>query len=160
MSRLLSEPADEALIDVLMIATDAGHLLVPNVCVAEVLPWRRPSERPAVPPWYRGELEWRDRRVALVDYALLDAEGEQASSPHGAGACQVVLNRIRPDTPVAFYALVAGALPRLLHLAAEDLERSDDGGAADLMAVQVGTELARIPDLEALEQLVARFAPV
>lgn len=45
--------------------------LVPNDCVAEILPWRRVKPMPGMPRWCLGTLVWRGQTVVVVDFSCL-----------------------------------------------------------------------------------------
>lgn len=128
------------------------QLLLPSVCIAEIMPWRRIKTLQQVPAWCLGLLGWRGESVPVVHFESLNADQGQEGAP---GRCLVVMNRTDSGTS-PFYALVAEGLPRLLQLSDDDL--SDDeqrAGAAEARVVRLGTEIASIPDLAFVEAQVA-----
>lgn len=136
-----------------MIPTPGACLLLPNICVAEIVPWRRIKVLPDTPTWCMGFLSWRGRMLSVVNFnSLNDVEIPKEVSAR----CLVVMNRARTREGPAFYALASNGLPRMLQLLEDDLSNADEGlGVADVMKVEVGTEIATIPNLAYVEQEVA-----
>lgn len=135
-----------------MIPLANSNLLLPNVCIAEILPWRRIKALQSVPDWLSGILGWRGETVPVVNFELLN---EHPQSRVANGRCLVVMNRASGSRGPDFYALIAEGLPRLLQVAAEDLVAQDDAAGPYASAhVQLGTETAVIPDLEHVERQI------
>jgi len=138
-----------------IIPTIGAQLLLPNVCVAEIMPWRRVKPLPSAPAWCSGLVGWRGRTVPVIHYAGF----ADASAPAAATArCLVIMNRSRNSSGPAFYAVAATGLPRMLQLVDDDLLNADvELGSADVMQLQVGTELATIPNLGYVEDKIAEL---
>ena len=136
-----------------MIPTHQVQLLLPNVCVAEIMPWRRIKTLKDAPAWCIGLLGWRGQTVPVVHYAsFADPTIEAPAMPR----CLVVMNRARTSKGPAFYALAAVGLPRMVQLVADDLQNAEvELGVADVMQVHVGTEQATIPNLAFIEEQLA-----
>ena len=135
-----------------VIPASGRQLLLPNVCVAEIMPWRRIKLLDDGPAWCLGYMGWRGLTLPVVHYAGFTDDTRLNHTPR----CLVVMNRARTERGVEFYALVADALPRMVQLVEEDL--TTEGGQlgnADAMNVSFGTEAATIPDLEYVETQVA-----
>ncbi|MBT8767731.1 chemotaxis protein CheW [Metapseudomonas boanensis] len=127
------------------------NLLVPNVALAELIPYRAPQPTPGLPAWMLGQVAWRDLRLPLLSFEA--AAGGQAAV--GPGARVAVLNALGGRPHVKFLALLLQGIPRSLKLE-EDLPRTNAPLAAlELDAVQLGLDVAKIPDLVALEQMLA-----
>jgi chemosensory pili system protein ChpC len=144
-----NEPSE---LSCILIPLRDAQLLLPSVCVAEIMPWRRIKTLQEVPAWCLGLLGWRGESVPVVHFESLNESQGQQGAP---GRCLVVMNRTGSGAS-PFYALVAEGLPRLLQLSDDDI--SDDeqrAGAAEARIVRVGTETASIPDLAFLESQVA-----
>lgn len=132
-----------------LIPTPGPQLLLPNVCIAEIVPWRRIKVLEDGPSWCMGHVGWRGQNVPVVHYPSFG--DPQVASP-GSARCLVIMNRARNPAGPAFYALAAIGLPRMLQLAQEDLHNLDvELGVADVMQVRVGTEAATIPNLGYIE---------
>ena len=55
-----------------MIPLQETNLLLPNICVAEILPWRRVSSIEEAPKWCLGMLEWRGEVIPVVRFERMD----------------------------------------------------------------------------------------
>jgi len=139
-----------------LIPAPGVQLLLPNVSVAEIMPWRRIKELPDGPQWCMGHVAWRGQEVPVVHYASF---ADETSPTPTTARCLVVMNRARSVGGAPFYALAADGLPRILQLIDDDLHSLDAKlGAADVMHVRVGTEAAVIPDLAFIERAVAELS--
>jgi len=133
------------------------QLLLPNVTIAEILPWRRVKPLADAPDWCLGVLGWRGEAIPVVRYELLN---NSINAVRRAGRCMIVMNRARLAGGLPFYALAAEGLPRLLQLEDEDLENLPRRlGPAETVAVKVGTENAAIPNLDFIEEKVRSLRP-
>ncbi|HEY5679390.1 MAG TPA: chemotaxis protein CheW [Pseudomonadales bacterium] len=138
-----------------MIPLQETNLLLPNICVAEILPWRRVSSIEDAPKWCLGMLEWRGEVIPVVRFERMgDASVEDAEE----GRCLIVMNRSRTIEGLPFYALAAEGLPRIVQLTAEDMANVPTNlGVSETMALRVGSEPAIIPNLQYLEVQVANL---
>ena len=143
-------------ISCVMIPTLGAQLLLPNVSIAEIVPWRRIRTLADGPAWCLGFVGWRGQKVPVVDYAGFDVEAARNAK---SARCLVVMNRARNPSGPAFYALAAAGLPRMLQLEGDDLQNLDAKlGVADVMQVQVGTEAATIPNLAYIEDCLSSLS--
>ncbi len=142
-----------------LIPTHGAQLLLPNVSIAEIVPWRRIKTMPEGTAWCMGFVGWRGQNVPVVHYAGFDADIHAGKeTPPSSARCLVVMNRARNPSGPAFYALAAIGLPRMLQLLEDDLQNLDASlGLADVMQVQVGTEAAIIPNLAYIEDCLAQL---
>ena len=139
-----------------LIPTPGPQLLLPNVSIAEIVPWRRIKLLDDGPAWCMGHVGWRGQNVPVVHYPGFD---DSPDAPPRSARCLVVMNRARNQAGPAFYALTAIGLPRMLQLAPEDLHNLDvELGIADVMQVRVGTEAATIPNLGFIEDRLAELS--
>ncbi|AEF20311.1 MULTISPECIES: chemotaxis protein CheW [Pseudomonas] len=126
-------------------------LLLPNVAVAELIPYRAPPAMAGMPDWFLGQVAWRDLSLPLLSFEA--ASGGQPVV--GSGARIAILNALGGRANVKFIALLVQGIPRSLRVT-EDLPRADAALAPlELAAVKVDDAVLRIPDLEGLEQLLA-----
>ncbi|NOX49361.1 MAG: chemotaxis protein CheW [Gammaproteobacteria bacterium] len=152
MSNLAEAVANEVNeLSCVLIPAEGEQLLLPNVCVAEIVPWRRIKEVSATPSWCMGFVGWRGQNIPVIHYRGFS---EQSESP-GAARCLVVMNRARHSTGPAFYGIAAVSLPRMLQLVGEDLVNQEaELGIADALKVTLGTDHATIPNLSFIEDRV------
>ena len=136
-----------------LIPLDGAHLLLPNISVAEILPWRRVKALNDGPDWCLGLLGWRGETIPVVRFEVLNGGDNTARR---AGRCMIVMNRARTANGLPFYAIAAEGLPRMLQLTADDLSNESGRlGPAESVAVRLGTESAVIPNLDFLESQIA-----
>lgn len=138
-------------ISCVVIPTGNSVLLLPNVCVAEILPWRRIKPLADQPDWCLGLLGWRGESVPVVSFDRFNGDPNGPDS----GRCLVVMNRARRESGRAFYAFVAQGLPRILQLADDDVvNQAGDLRNAEAIRAKVGTEPVIVPKLSVIEDAV------
>ncbi|MCZ6617800.1 MAG: chemotaxis protein CheW [Gammaproteobacteria bacterium] len=138
-----------------LIPLNAGNLLLPNVCMAEILLWRRIKILKDAPDWCLGLLGWRGQAIPVVRFELLNKPGAEGGKT---GRCIIVMNRASSNDGFAFYALAAEGLPRMVQLTNDDLSNEPGKrGPGEVMAVKLGTESAIIPNLDFIESNVRKL---
>lgn len=126
------------------------YLLLPNVAIAELVAYRPPLAIEGQPAWHLGQISWRDQCLPLLDFeAACDAPVVR-----GEGARIVILNAIG-DSDRRFIALLIQGIPRSCRLDAQLSYVDLPLARFELAAVQVGEVVARVPDIERLEGLLA-----
>lgn len=154
MAAVMSEELNE--LSCVLIPLDGTQLLLPNVSVAEILPWRRVKVLKDTPDWCLGLLGWRGETIPVIRFEAMNGDG---AATRKAGRCMIVMNRARSSNGLPFYALAAEGLPRMLQLTADDLSnQSGRLGPAESVAVKLGTESAVIPNLDFIETRIAELA--
>ena len=137
-----------------VIPVDGTQLLLPNVCVAEILPWRRIKPGADEPAWCMGFTSWRGQVLPVLNYAGFANPTQRTLTAR----CLVVMNRSQKADGQAFYALAGETLPRMVQLVGEDLTPKKDAlGPADALHVSLGSEAAVVPNLEFIEGAVAKL---
>ena len=122
--------------------TQGAQLLLPGVCIAEVLPWRRVKPLADAPDWCLGVLGWRGKVVPTIRFEQLHRAASQVPA---AGRCLVVMNRTQSNVGVPFYALAAAGLPRMVQLTGDDLGVADKpSGKAVAQVVRVFPKIAPV----------------
>jgi len=156
LNKMAARVANEANeLSCIVIPLEDTQLLLPNVCVAEILPWRRVRALSETPAWCLGLLGWRGEMVPVVRFETLNGKPGPARK---AGRCMVVMNRACNAKGLPFYALAVEGLPRLVQLTSEDLaSESARLGPAETAVVKLGTETAVIPNLNMIETAVAKL---
>jgi chemosensory pili system protein ChpC len=134
------------------------NVLLPSVSVAEVNNYQMPKELPDTPEWLLGTIKWRDQTVPVVSLEVLCGEKVPANLVYSR---IIIINSIRHESPIRFYAMVAAGLPRLI--------RFDAGAAADMeistldalqCRVTVNYETAVIPDLDYIQGLLEQHRDI
>lgn len=142
-------------IDCAVIPIHQTSLLVPNVSIAEITPWRRLRPKPDTPSWHLGTLAWRGMQVPVVSYEILNDAPDLVLPPNEPNACLLIMNRSRPSDEFKFYGLAAQALPRLLRVADDELvQQGPAQHSAEAYRVRLGTEDAIVPKLSMVEGLI------
>jgi chemosensory pili system protein ChpC len=128
------------------------NMLLPSASVAEVNNYQMPKELPDTPEWLLGTITWRDQTVPVISLEVLCGENMPANLVYSR---IMIVNSIRPESPVRFYAIVAAGLPRLI--------RFDEGAATDVeistldalqCRITINHETAVIPDLDYIQGLL------
>ena len=142
-------------ISCLIIPVGETNLLLPNVTVAEILPWRKIKKWAAAPHWCIGLLNWRGETVPVIRYEKLNDTNASAE----AGRCLLIMNRTQPGSAREFYGLAVDGLPRLVRLGSDDFKNcSNDLKVADAAHLQIGLETATVPRLSYIEEQVSMLA--
>ncbi|ERI52879.1 chemotaxis protein [Pseudomonas sp. EGD-AK9] len=150
MSQAVAAQNSAANLTGLLVPLADRTLLLPNVAVAELIPYRVPQVSEGMPAWFLGQIAWRDLRLPLLSFEA--ASGGQAQIAGGARVA--VLNALGGRPKVKFIALLVQGIPRSLKVAS-DLAAADVVLAPlELGAARVGEDVVRIPDLIGLEQLL------
>lgn len=134
----------------LLIPMVGRPLLLPNVAVAEIVPWQEPQPLDGKPQWLLGEINWRGVNIPVLALELMnDPELDDAAR----GNRLAVLNGVG-QSKRDFYAISVQGIPRLVRVFPDELGNEQDASeerAYDLH-VQVSGERAVIPDLAAVER--------
>lgn len=124
------------------------HLLLPNVAVAELIDYQDCSAEPGAPEWYLGPISWRERTLPLLSFEAACGGRTRV----GGRARIVVLNALGGRHDVRFIALLTQGIPRSCKVDSQLSYVDVPLTELELAAVQVGDTVARIPDLQGLEQ--------
>lgn len=142
-----------------LVPTGSLRLLLPNTIVAEVISQPEHESLPGAPDWLLGRIAWRGWRVPLVAFAKLTGSGEGDTEL----AVRVAVLKAPGDNPqLPFIAVLTRGFPRLTTVNAELVIPTHDGHALPqgvAAKVLVRDDVAVIPDLESIEQEVARYLP-
>lgn len=126
-------------------------LLLPNVAVAELIPYRAPQVSDGMPDWFLGQIAWRDLRLPLLSFEA--ASGGQAVV--NSGSRVAVINALGGRPMVKFLAVLVQGIPRSIKVEASLARAEAVLAPLELDAVQLGDAVLKIPDLIGLEQKLA-----
>ena len=141
MSQTVISQDAESLTGLLMPLADR-MLLVPNVAVAELIPYRAPQAVQGMPAWFLGQVQWRDLSLPLLSF---EAASSGEPQPVGSAARVAVLNAVGGRDHVKFIALLVQGIPHSIKVDAS-LARADvELAPLELDAVNLGDMQARIP---------------
>jgi chemosensory pili system protein ChpC len=139
----------------LLIPLTDKQLLLPNVTVAEIIPYRAPTVISDHAGWLLGQLEWRNVYIPVLSYEMLGG----ASMPSIEGARLAVINGTGSNRNLPFYAILIQGIPKLTHVKEDDIVTVEamHSGTYDQMAVSLFDEQAMIPNLEMIENELLRY---
>ncbi|WP_095146100.1 chemotaxis protein CheW [Pseudomonas sp. Irchel s3b6] len=125
-------------------------LILPNVAVAELIDYQPGAFDLDSPPWYLGQVNWRDRKIPLLSFE--SACGQKTVI--GERARIVVLNTLSGRPNLKFIALLVQGIPRSYKLDSQLSYVDVPLCSLEKAAVQVADQVAKVPDLLALEELL------
>ncbi len=124
-------------------------LVLPNVAVAELIGYQYGQPAPDRPAWHLGHITWRTQLLPLISFEA--ACGAPAVvSEH---ARIVVLNAVG-DSPLRFIGLLVQGVPRSCRLDSQLSYVDVPLAPLEIAAVQIGEQVAKVPDLCGLERLL------
>lgn len=154
----MSEPARE--LYSLLIPLRQERLLLPRMCVAEVIAFAEP-ERPAagLPDWFLGAIEWNGRQLPVLALDTGDSAAAEPRSRRRARTRIVVLHALSEALPGGYYGILTQGFPQLVRVNRDVLSCEPDTGWPDpdamLCRARMIHEYPLIPNLEELERRVA-----
>ena len=141
----------------LLIPVYGKSLIVPNVVVAEVVPGQTATPVGKAPAWLLGAIGWRGMTIPVISY---EASRGDPMVPPDATSQLVIVNTLSGSKAVPFYALVSRGIPRLRTVDEESLLESEQEmgvSRGELCHATLDGAPVVIPDLDALENLIARY---
>lgn len=130
-------------------------ILLPNVSVAEIAPISEVTPQENAPHWYLGDFIWREERVPLLSFEVLNGEPKDGVHQRTRFA---VLNSTGLSDDLPFFAIVTQGIPRLARVNEEEIrERDGDKKPFELMYVSWAGEDAVIPDIGRMEQALLDY---
>jgi chemosensory pili system protein ChpC len=149
---------DEELYSLLVPLADE-RLIVPRACVAEVVRYTPPVKNEGAYDWMLGTIGWNGRDLPVV--AFEGAIGKDVPAPTGRTRVVVFYSttgRVRPG----FFGILTQGFPQLVRVNREVLQLDSTVGWAEgapvLCRVKMINEFPLIPNLEALEEMIATDA--
>ena len=151
MSQSLSKTNTPDQVDCLLIPLKDKNLLLPNVTVAEIIPFSHLLTTASGVDWILGRIDWRGTPVPVMCYEMLNNQPAPAPNPNARFA---VINGIGNNARMPFYAMLIQGIPRLVHIAENDIQEVEamNMGPYDQSAVTLNGENAMIPDLDQVEK--------
>ncbi|OPK10578.1 chemotaxis protein CheW [Pseudomonas sp. VI4.1] len=126
------------------------HLILPNVAVAELIDYQPGTFDLDAPPWFLGRVAWRNRQIPLLSFE--SACGNKIVI--GERARIVILNALGGLPELKFIALLVQGIPRSYKLDSQLSYVDVPLCSLEQAAVQIGEQVAKVPDLLALEALL------
>ncbi|HMB72066.1 MAG TPA: chemotaxis protein CheW [Gammaproteobacteria bacterium] len=144
----------------LLIPLREERLLVPRICIAEVIAFADAPERPPgeFPDWFVGTVEWSGRRVPVV---TLDGDHGTGSEKRRGRRRIVIFHALTQKLAGRYYGVLTQGFPQLVRVNREVLTADGDyTPPADrpiLCRVRMIHEFPVIPDFEGLEDMIAEL---
>lgn len=140
----------------LLIPVGGKQLVLPNVAVAEIIPFIEPISEDDVPTWYLGRFIWRNTQVPLVSFEAINDE-PFASRSHNRRIA--ILNNVIGDPTLPFCGILTEGLPRLMRLLPDEIANDEESivGPAEIGRVLVNGERASIPNVVYIQHQLLRL---
>jgi chemosensory pili system protein ChpC len=141
----------------LLIPLRVERLLVPRMCVAEVIAFADATRNreAELPDWYLGTIDWNNRRVPVVSF---DGPMPEERKGRRNRTRVVVFHAITPEVRGGFYGILTQGFPQLVRVNPDVLGLDTEQGlAADFPALcraRMIHEYPLIPDVERLEHMI------
>ena len=142
----------------LLIPLREERLLVPRMCVAEVIAFveTRDAAGCDVPDWYLGTVDWNGRALPVVSF---DGSRPDDPSAKKRGRTRVVVFHGITGRLNGYYGILTQGFPQLVRVnpdaLMQDGERPIAATQPALCRVRMVHEFPLIPDVERLESMVA-----
>jgi chemosensory pili system protein ChpC len=144
----------------LLIPLRDERLLVPRICVAEVIALAESPDLGSddVPDWYAGTVAWNGRRLPVI---MLDRSPGELESKRNRRRI-VVFHGITPYLKGRFYGVLTQGFPQLVRVnpdvLAADPDFEPEPQRPILCRARMIHEYPLIPDLERIEEMVAALS--
>ena len=139
----------------LLIPLHAERLVVPRVCVAEVIRYHAPSGDDQPSGWFRGMIKWNNKAIPVVSFEMLCGQPFSVTS----GRTRLVVVNPLDTVGCPHYGLLAEGFPQMVKVNREvvvlDSAYQVPPNAPILCRISMPKEQALIPDLEVIEQRIA-----
>ena len=140
----------------LLIPLQNKLLLLPNVSVAELIPFKKPvpATKTKTPDWHLGTLSWRGVSVPVISFEVLNGDTAAELDDDTRIA---VFNEAGDSEKLPFFAMVTRGIPRSIKITAVDVVKNNEKvGPAEVMAVTVQGEQAIIPNVDFIEKAILK----
>ena len=155
----MTEPEAKELYS-LLIPLRGERLLVPRMCVAEVIAFADTARHrdAAAPDWYLGAIEWNNRRIPVVSF---DGPTGDERKSRRSRARVVVFHAITREVKGGYYGILTQGFPQLVRVNPDvlglDTEQPVPEGVPALCRARMIHEYPLIPDVERLEHMLAEL---
>ena len=132
------------------------RLIIPRACVAEVVRFTAPDRREGSQNWMLGTINWSGRALPVI--AFEGAIGKDVPATTGRTRV-VVFYSSTGKLKTGFFGIITQGFPQLVRVNREVLKLdSTEGwpeGAPVLCRVKMINEFPLVPNLEAIEEMIA-----
>ena len=142
----------------LLIPLKGERLLVPRMCVAEVIAFADTvrNAEDEHPDWYLGTIEWNNRRLPVVSFDDPDQDERRSKRSR---ARVVVFHAITQELKGGYYGVLTQGFPQLVRVNPDvlglDTEQPLPARQPVLCRARMINEYPLIPDVERIERMIA-----
>src|SRR5690606_17744686 len=143
----------------LLIPLRQERLLVPRMCVAEVIAFAETQRviGDDIPDWYIGTVDWNGRRLPVISFD--GARADDAVSKKRGRTRIVVFHAITRGLKGGYYGILTQGFPQLVRVNEDVLTVDREWTGSDdqpvLCRVRMIHEYPLVPDVERLEEMLA-----
>jgi len=146
----------------LLIPLETERLLVPRMCVAEVIAFAEAekSREREYPDWYLGTIDWNGRRLPVVSFEggpRRDAERKRSRTR------VVVFHAVTDALKGGYYGVLTQGFPQLVRVNRDVLGVDHEQGLPErlpaICRARMIHEYPLIPDVEQIEQMIGALPP-
>ena len=144
----------------LLIPLRTERLLVPRMCVAEVIAFAETvrDRETETPDWFLGTVDWNGRRLPVVSF---DGPGLEERRTKRGRTRVVVFHALTEELRGGYYGILTQGFPQLVRVNADvlsvDTEQPLPPGQPVLCRARMIHEYPLIPDVERLERMIAEL---
>jgi chemosensory pili system protein ChpC len=141
----------------LLVPLRVERLLVPRMCVAEVIPLAdlARNRETELPDWFLGTVEWNNRRVPVVSF---DGPIPEERKGKRNRTRVVIFHAITAEVRGGFYGVLTNGFPQLVRVNSDvlglDTEHGLTGDFPALCRARMIHEYPLVPDVERLERMI------
>lgn len=139
----------------LLVPLSDDRLILPRACVAEVVRYSAPTQKPGSQSWMLGTINWNGRELPVV--AFEGTIGKEIPAPTGRTRV-VVFYSSTGKIKTGYFGILTQGFPQLVRVNREVLKLESTEGWPDdapvLCRVKMINEYPLVPDLEALEGMI------
>jgi chemosensory pili system protein ChpC len=154
MQQITTDSQATEMLPCLLIPIQGGRMVLPNVTIAELIPFQKPSDIANTPDWIIGEINWRGTMIPVISYEEFSGFKK---GPAGQDLRVAVVNSPNGmQGKMRFFGLLTQGLPSLIKLEEAAIKENTNTvlQKGQKMAVTLETGHATIPDLDMLEAAI------
>ena len=147
----------------LLIPLREARILVPRMCVAEVIAFGETERREDddAPDWLLGSVDWNGRRVPVISLDDAGSDDGERVIKKGSRSRIVIFHSIGGGLKSGYYGVLTQGFPQLVRVNRDVLTIDESEplpqGQPMLCRVRMIHEFPLIPDLETIEQRLADY---
>jgi len=156
MQQITSDTTPLDMLPCLLIPIQGGRMVLPNVTIAELIPFQQPQAIANAPDWIVGEIEWRGTMIPVISYEEFSGFKK---GPPGQDLRVAVVNSPNGEAGnMRFFGMLTQGIPSLIKLEEAAIKENQNTvlQKGQKMAVTLETGHATIPDLDMLEDAIIK----